>query len=572
MRCRATGRALAPPGKCAPLLSCRRRSVRCSFSSSSTCHKRHRSRRVATRRSGSRACATSFAARTRSSRWRARDSIPLRGSKPRRGASAWCVPPPSKWSKRSRSPPSADVARGAAGERAPHHGDGGRVTEGISPQRLRALFALFAVATLLLSLRVGYWQTLGRSTLLDAATDQLRSELALEAQRGVIRDRNGAVLATTVDLRSLYAIPKRIPDRGDAAAKLAPVLATPAATIRVALDSGAEWLYLKRRLPEPVARAVEALAIPGLGFEPEPKRLYPNDALAANLLGFVNDDGAGQYGVEGAYDKVLRGVPGRLVAERDPKDRERALGLRTALLPKNGADLVLTIDLVVQTAIERELRRAVEREKLTSGSILVVDPRDGAILGLASWPTFDPARVAVASSEALRNRAVSWAFEPGSTMKAVTIAAGIDTHAVTPTTTYDDNGCAVIGGRRLCNAQGKVYGTTTVTQILERSANAGAVFVASKLGQDPLYAYLRAFGFGEATGIDLAAEATGAVRPLAQWYPVDVGTIAFGQGIAVTPLQLAMAYATIANGGTLYRPYVVAATRDADGEHRTAPV
>jgi cell division protein FtsI/penicillin-binding protein 2 len=201
-----------------------------------------------------------------------------------------------------------------------------------------------------------------------------------------------------------------------------------------------------------------------------------------------------------------------------------------------------------------------------------VDPRDGAILGLASWPTFDPARVAAADPEALRNRAVSWAFEPGSTMKAVTIAAGIDKHVVTPTTTYDDKGYAVIGGRRLNNAQGKSYGTTTVTQILERSANAGAVFVASKLGQDPLYQYLRAFGFGAATGIDLAAEASGAVRPLAEWYPVDLGTIAFGQGIAVTPLQLAMAYAAIANGGTLYRPYVVGATRGADGEHRTAPV
>jgi len=445
------------------------------------------------------------------------------------------------------------------------------VTEGISPRRLRVLFALFAVATLLLSLRVGYWQTIGRTALLEGATDQLRSELVVEAQRGVIRDRSGAVLATTVDLRSLYAIPKRIADHADAAAKLAPVLATPAATIRAALDSGAEWLYLKRRLPEPVARAVEALAITGLGFEPEPKRLYPNDALAAHVLGFVNDDGVGQYGVEGAYDKVLRGVPGSLVVERDPKDRELALGLRTAIAPKNGADLMLTIDLVVQTAAESALRRAIEREKATSGSIIVLDPRDGAILALASAPTFDPARVASADPEALRDRAVSWSYEPGSTMKAVTIAAGIDTGVVTPTTTYEDKGYAIIGGRRLNNAQGKVYGTTTVTQILERSANAGAVFVASKLGQDPLYQYLRAFGFGSPTGIDLASEASGAVRPLAQWYPVDVGTIAFGQGIAVTPLQLAMAYSAIANGGTLYRPYVVAATRDADGEHRTAP-
>jgi cell division protein FtsI/penicillin-binding protein 2 len=446
------------------------------------------------------------------------------------------------------------------------------VTEGISPTRLRVLFALFATATLLLSLRVGYWQTIGRAALLEGATNQTQSDLVVEAQRGVIRDRNGRVLATTVDLRSLYAIPKRIPDHADAAARLAPIIATPAATIRTALDSGAEWLYLKRRLPEVAARAVEALAIPGLGFEPEPKRMYPNDALAAQVLGFVNDDGFGQYGIEGAYDKILRGIPGRLTVERDPKDRELAVGLRTAVPPRNGADLVLTIDLEVQTAAERVLRAAVDKEKAPGGSIILVDPRDGAIRALASWPTFDPARVSVANPEALRNRAVSWAFEPGSTMKAVTIAAGIDTHVVTPTTTYEDKGCAVIGGRRLCNAQGKSYGMTTVTQILERSANAGAVFVASKLGQDPLYQYLRAFGFGVATGIDLAAEAAGAVRPLAEWYPVDVGTAAYGQGISVTPLQLAMAYAAIANGGTLYKPYVVAATRDADGEHRTAPV
>lgn len=448
------------------------------------------------------------------------------------------------------------------------------MTEGISSARLRVLFALFAIATLLLSLRVGYWQTFGRSALLEGATGQLRSELVLDAQRGVIRDRNGAVLATTVDLRSLYAIPKRIPeaDRAGAAAKLAPLLATPAKTILAALNSDAEWLYLKRRLPEPVARAVDALAIPGLGFEPEPKRLYPNDALAAHALGFVNDDGVGQYGIEGAYDRILRGVPGRLVVERDPKDRELAVGLRTAVPPRNGADLVLTIDLAIQTSVERVLRAAIEREKTPGGSIVVVDPRDGAIRALASWPTFDPARVASADPEALRNRAVSWTYEPGSTLKAMTIAAGIDKRVVTPTTTYEDKGCAVIGGRRLCNAQGKVYGTTTVTQILERSANAGAVFVASKVGQDPLYQYLRAFGFGDVTGVDLAAEASGAVRPLAEWYPVDLGTVAYGQGIAVTPLQLAMAYAAIANGGTLYRPYVVAATRDADGEHRTAPV
>ena len=449
------------------------------------------------------------------------------------------------------------------------------MTESVSPRRIRVVFALFACATLLLTLRVGYWQTLGRAELLSGATDQVRADLVLGAQRGVIRDRNGALLATTVPLKSLYAIPKRI---GDAAAidaasvKLAPLLGTTSETVRTALTSGAEWLYLRRRLPEDTAKAIELLGISGLGFEAEPKRLYPNDAVGAHVLGFVNDDGAGQYGIEGAYDGTLRGTPGSLVVERDPQDRELALGLRIAKPPVGGTDLTLTIDLVIQTAAERALRDAIEKEKAPSGSVIVMDPRDGAILAMASYPGYDPSAVAKADPQALQDRAISWTYEPGSTMKAITIAAAIDQHVVTPNTTYDDKGYAVIGGRVLHNALDKAYGISTVTQILEHSANAGAVFVAQKLGAEQLHAYLNAFGFGTATGVDLAAEASGDVRPTAEWYPVDLGTIAFGQGIAATPLQLAAAYAAIANGGTLYRPYVVAARRDADGEHRTAPV
>src|SRR3989441_998325 len=345
----------------------------------------------------------------------------------------------------------------------------------VSLVRLRTLFAIFAIASLLLAGRLAYWQTIGRGELLGQATDQTRSDLVLAAQRGVVRDRSGAILATTVELRSLYAIPRRIADRGATAAALAPILGQSAEAIRAALDSGAEWLYLRRRLPEDVARRIAALRMEGLGFENEPKRLYPNGALGAHVLGFVNDDGQGQYGVEGRYDPILRGVDGRLVVERDPANRELAIGLRIATDPRRGQDLVLTLDLAVQTAVERELAAAI--------------------------------------------------------------------------------------------ARGRAYGPTTVTQVLERSANAGAVFVASRLGADDLYAYLRAFGFGERTGVDVAAEARGSVRPLAEWYPVDVGTVAFGQGLSVTPLQLAAAYAAIANGGTPYPPYAAANRRDADGEH-----
>jgi cell division protein FtsI (penicillin-binding protein 3) len=452
------------------------------------------------------------------------------------------------------------------------------MTATISHTRLRVLFAFFAVASLLLSARLAYWQTVGRADLLSRATDQVHSDLVVAAQRGVIRDRNGAILATTVELRSLYAIPGLMNDRDGndlrpkVAAALAPILGEKADVLRAAFDSGAEWLFVRRRLPEETAARIAALHLAGLGFEMEPKRLYPNGAVGAQVLGFVNDDGVGQYGVEGRYAAELSGTPGRLVVARDPANRELALGLRTAVSAKNGDDLSLTIDLAVQNAVERELAAVVEREKATGGAIVVLDPKDGAVLAIASSPTYDPARVGSADAEALRNRAISWTYEPGSTMKAITVAAALDRGVITPTTSYQDVGYAVIGGRKLCNAQCKVYGPTTVTQILARSQNAGAVFVASKLGAADLDAYLKSFGFGQRTGVDLSAETTGIVRPLAEWYPVDLGTISFGQGLSITPLQLAAAYAAIANGGTLYQPYVVASRRDADGEHRTAPV
>ncbi|MDQ6859429.1 MAG: penicillin-binding protein 2 [Chloroflexota bacterium] len=444
----------------------------------------------------------------------------------------------------------------------------------VGPRRLRLLFALFAVASLILAGRLSYWQTLGRADLMSRATGQVRSDLVVAAQRGDIRDRNGAILATTIELRSLYALPSRIPkaERPRVAHDLGVLLGRDATPILAALDSGAEWLYIQRWLPEDAANAIAALRVPGLGFQNEPKRLYPNDAIGAAVLGFVNDNGAGVNGVEGYYDAILRGTPGRLMVERDPADRDLAVGLREAVAPRNGADLVLTIDLVAQTAAERELAAAVQKEHATSGSILVIDPADGSIRALASAPTYDPAAVRLADPEALRDRAIGWPFEPGSTMKAVTIAAALNEHVVKPTDAYNDVGYTIVGGRKLSNALGKAYGATTVTQVLERSLNAGAAWVGQKLGAERLIDYFRRFGFGRPTGVDLAGEASGTVRPLAEWYPVDVGTASFGQGMSVSPLQLAMAYAALANGGTLYRPYVVASRRDADGEHRTAPV
>src|SRR5947208_16209332 len=376
------------------------------------------------------------------------------------------------------------------------------MTATISHTRLRVLFAFFTVASLLLSARLAYWQTVGRAELQRRATDQVRSDLAVAAQRGVIRDRTGAILATTVELRSLYAIPAQMKDsegkdtRAAVAAALAPLLRERPEVLRAAFDSGAEWLFVRRRLPEETAARVAALHLAGLGFEMEPKRLYPNGAVGAQVLGFVNDDGVGQYGVEGRFATELSGQPGRLVVARDPANRELALGLRTAVPATNGDDLSLTIDLAVQNAVERELAAVVEREKATGGAIVVLDPKDGAVLALASSPTYDPARVGSASAEALRNRAISWTYEPGSTLKAITIAAALDKGVVTPSTSYQDVGYAVIGGRTLCNAQSKGYSQTTVTLILPRSQNDVPVLLAGQHERPHLRSYLEAFGFG----------------------------------------------------------------------------
>lgn len=442
----------------------------------------------------------------------------------------------------------------------------------VSAARLRTLFALFTVLSLILSVRVAYWQTVGRAELLARATDQVRSDEVVRAERGTIRDRTGAILAASVELRSLYAIPSLIRDPASVARQLGILLGRDAGPIRERLTSGQDWIFIQRRLPEATADAVAALRIVGLGFQNETKRLYPNEDLAAHLLGSVLDDGVGVGGVEGWYDELLRGIDGTLVAERDPSDRRIALGVKQGVPPRHGADLTLTLDLAIQTAAERELRSAARAEQAASGAIVVLDPRDGAVRAMASYPTFHPGGVAVARPESLHDRAIGWAYEPGSTLKSITMAAGLEAGVVTPNTWYEDKGYVDIGGRRLLNALGKAYGPTTMTQVLERSANAGAVFVASKLGGQAMHSALRGCGFGSPTGIDLAGEIGGTVRPLAEWYPVDVGTAAFGQGLTVTPLQLAVAYAAIANGGTLYRPYAVSGWRDADGEHRIAPL
>ena len=288
--------------------------------------------------------------------------------------------------------------------------------------------------------------------------------------KGARRGRLVLIDAHSLIYRAFFALPPMSTSQGQVTnavygftSMLAIVLADRPEYAIAAFDVGkptfrsqeyAEYKQGRRPMPddlrsqmELVRKVLESLAIPGLGFETEPKRLYPNDAIAAHLLGFVNDDGVGQYGIEGAYDAVLRGTPGRLVVERDPQDRELALGLRLSSSPTDGDDLTLTIDLVVQTSAERALRDAVAKEHATGGSVVVLDPRDGAVLALASYPSYEPGNVARADPAALMDRAVSWTYEPGSTMKGLLASIALGDGAITPhQLIYCEDGSYRVGG------------------------------------------------------------------------------------------------------------------------------
>ncbi|MFZ5876215.1 MAG: peptidoglycan D,D-transpeptidase FtsI family protein [Nitrospirota bacterium] len=435
--------------------------------------------------------------------------------------------------------------------------------------RRRALwvFGVFALLYAALAARVVYLHVIRGPELAQRAERQHEKSITVEAERGTIFDRNGRVLATDLTVPSLYAAPRLIDNPRSIARELATVLRVDAKALarRLAEDRG--FIWLERRVDPAVARAVEELGAEGVRVMPEPARMYPRKTLLSHVLGFAGTDHVGLEGVERFYDRDLRGEKGRIVYERDGAGKRLFPKGLEYVAPSRGRDVVLTIDEGIQYISERELDAALADTGAESGTVIVMDPWDGAVLALAIRPVFNPNEPGFSRPETWRNRAITDTFEPGSTFKIVTAAAALDAGVVRPDEIIDcERGRWPIPGGALHDHD--PLGRVPFSEVIAKSSNIGTAKVAQRLGPERLRRAITTFGFGQKTGIDLGGEVAGRVPPLERWSKRSAVTIAIGQEIAVTTVQMTAAYAAVANGGMLVTPHVVAEVRGADGRGR----
>ena len=451
--------------------------------------------------------------------------------------------------------------------------------------RARALVLLLVVALLatMVGARLIWWQVAQQSWLAEMALHQLAQEGSIPAERGEITDINGELLATSVQLESVFATPPTVDDPGTAATILASVLEMPAAEIRSRLESDQPWVWLKRRVAPEVSERIRSLDLRGIGMLPETKRVYPvagvgwGTTIASQLIGFVDVDGIGQYGIEGGENSLLAGTPGMVAAQEDVAGRRIADSATLLQDPIDGADVQLTIDAGVQYLLEQEIWATYRKNRAAGATGVIMNAETGAIVAMASYPGYDANLFATTDGDLFANPAVARQYEPGSVMKAFTIASALDAGAITTADTFVDDNNLQLGGIRIQNADRADHpwghGRITPAQVLALSNNVGAAKIGLTLGGEELYEAFLRFGFGAPTGIELSGEASGKV-----WDPagpnasgdLTAAQNAFGQGLSLTAIQLVAGYAAFANGGTLVTPHVVEGWSDPDGTYHEA--
>lgn len=430
--------------------------------------------------------------------------------------------------------------------------------------RTLILAGVLACAFLGLAARLVVLQVVRHDDLLRVAEKQHSKTIALKPKRGSIVDRHGQPLAVSSSAESLYALPARIQDPDRLAGALAAILNEPAAEIEKRLTAERPFTWVRRKLPPPVAQAVRALREPGLGFVQESLRLYPNRELAAHLLGFVGADGQGLEGVEWTWDRDLAGQSGLALVERDGLGREMT-GLPMVLKPAvPGRGVSLTLDATVQYLAERELDAAWRRTRSKAALAVVLDPRTGELLALAIRPTFNPNSFVTATPAEWRNRAITDPFEPGSTFKVILAAAALEEGVVHPDDRiYGEQGAITVANTVIHDW--KRYGWLTFSEVLQHSSNVGAIKAGLALGRERFYRYIVGFGFGSLTGLGLPGESRGRVRPPGEWSQLSLASVSIGQEVSVTVIQMVAAFAAVANGGRLLRPWAVRAVLDPAG-------
>ena len=405
--------------------------------------------------------------------------------------------------------------------------------------------------------RLGYLQLFRHSEYLTRAQRQQQHTIEITPKRGSIFDRNGHPLAMSIPVDSAFAVPAEMSDQPLAARLLSGVLGIPRDVLEERLASSRSFVWIARKLPPDKKEAVEELSLKGVYFQKENQRIYPKRDLAAHVVGFVNLDEKGIGGLESELESKIGGKSEKIIVMADARQRWFDGGEAQR---ERGADVVLTLDEKIEYIAERELSAAIAKTHAIAGTVIVMNPRNGEILALANWPKFNPNTATDAPAETRMNRAVSAIYEPGSTFKLVTLAAALDQGITRPEEVFNcENGAVYIAGHRIRDH--KPFGMLTVSDILAQSSDVGAIKIALRLGAPKFYDYIRAFGFGQLTGVDLPGESRGMLEHVETWEPISIGSISMGQEVGVTPIQLITAVSAIANGGILYKPHVIAELR-----------
>ena len=421
-------------------------------------------------------------------------------------------------------------------------------------RRLYILAALLSLWVLGVCYRLVDLQVLQYPKFLQLAQRQQNRTIEVEPRRGNIYDRNGYALAMSIDVDSVFAVPAEIPDKETTATILGNVLNLDPPEILARLNASHSFAWVARKVDAETAERVRTLNLRGIYFRKEPKRFYPKRELLAQALGYVGLDGEGLGGLEREFNDDLQGIPGKELISIDAR---RKLYDRVEKQPDPGQNLVLTIDGTIQYIAERELERAMEETKAVAGTVVIQNPHTGEILALANRPTFNPNVFNSVPLEALKNRAVSDVYEPGSVFKIVTYSAAFEQHLASPEERIDcQNGSIDVFGMRIRDHE--KLGVVTIAEALAHSSDVAAIKVGMRLGPDRFYHYIRQYGFGAQTGIELPGETRGLAKPVSRWSKVSIGAISMGQEIGVTPLQTISMISTIANDGIYTPPRVVA--------------
>ncbi|HLA11312.1 MAG TPA: penicillin-binding protein [Pyrinomonadaceae bacterium] len=441
----------------------------------------------------------------------------------------------------------------------------------------RALFvaAIIVLWMFAVGVRLVHLQVSGHDEMVDRARRQQQNAIETAPERGRVLDRNGNELARSIDTDSIFVAPDELIDPGDPNITAANVECTADALassiglekaklgdeISQGVAKGRRFIWIARRLSPEVGNVVRAQTIPGVHIQKEPKRFYPNGGLASHILGFVGLDNVGLGGIEKVYNEKIAGEPGKLFVEND----SRGKAYESFEVPsKPGQTVVLTIDQSVQYRAEQAILTTVQKSRAKSGTAIVLDPRNGEILALASVPTFDPNDIAASSQQERSNWALQNVYEPGSTFKIVAFSAALEKGLVKPEDRIDcQMGGITVAGRRVRDHS--AFGSLTIREALEKSSNVAAIKLGIRVGNETMYDYIKRFGFGSRTGIELAGETPGLLAPVNRWHPSSIGSIAIGQEIAVTPLQMVAAFGTLANNGIRVAPHLVREIRTSSG-------